>query len=68
MDVFTGESFHRIWDMPQLDSLEALPEKSLLLVRDVEIRHDSVFAARIKELSPEIKKGSFSLYIVGKEN
>lgn len=44
MDVFTGEPFHRINGLEELDSLESLPRQSLLLVREVEIRHDTAFA------------------------
>ena len=65
MDVFTGQSFRRIDNMEQLDSLEAQPYRSILLVRSVEIRRDTAFARRIAQSIPFEQKGAYSLYIVG---
>lgn len=64
MDTFTGESFHRIHNMDELDSLESLPEPSLLLVRQTEARHDSAFTAHIRDWKPAEEKGSYRLFVI----
>lgn len=67
MDVFTGRTFRRIDGMAALDSLEALPYRSLLLVRSVELRHDTAFARHIETRVPVEQKGEYRLYVVGGE-
>ena len=64
MDTFTGESFHRIHNMNELDSLESLPEPSLLLVRQTEARHDSTFTVHIRDWKPAEEKGSYRLFVI----
>ena len=63
LDIFLQKPLERIYSSEELDSL---PEKTLLLYRDVEIRRDTAFAQWMQGRQPEITRGSYSLYIINK--
>lgn len=65
MDVFIGHPLHYIESVNELDSLNALPYRTLIFVREVEKKREPEFKAWIEGRLKAGEEGVYSWYFVG---
>ena len=68
MDVFLNQSLEFITNMEQLDSLNSLPQKTILYVRKKEILRDEAFREWIDQRQSNWSFGDNAWYVIGGED
>lgn len=68
IDAYLGQKLERMSTVAQLDSLDCLPQKTILFVRYSEIRRDEKFRDWLSSREVGYTQGKYSWYVLGGDN